>query len=246
LPKLAVELETEPMVIGGSEIARKPNTSDPFSTRPAPKLKKPAGRVSINTLLFIGLGVALIAAAVAGAVLWGAGGDRSHGGGDQPVAVVIERQVGAGPGADGPSEQGSDAGSEEPDGTSTTQPAIVPRAIDAGPRRDASRPGSQKRPTKNTLTAAEYGRLVTRTLIRRRAELLRCFQLDERAREVDVVRIRVEIREDGTVRGASIDPSQIQAARSGRCLIGVATSTRFPRHEDDLLVFRIPLQVQAR
>ena len=111
---------------------------------------------------------------------------------------------------------------------------------EAGPGGDAAGPtkgGPDRRPPQK-LT----GRVVTKTLMRRRGRLLACFQRHEGA----ITAIRVVINSAGAVQEASVVPAGVNATPLGQCVAGVAKSTRFPRHTEPTAAFSIPARVSSK
>jgi serine/threonine protein kinase len=209
LPDLAATL-------GGAPIQIPYDPVRPPKALAASRARRPKNRV--RRLLGLALGVATIAALVAGGVLWGLGALPRSTTDDPPVRVVIEHQ-------------GDDAGS--------TSTALAPDTDAGSGVADAARSGADAdRPEPLD------GRLVTSTLMSRQAELLRCFDLDGGPTPRNgQVAIRLEVATDGTVRWATIEPEPAGATPMGQCLIRIATDTRFPRHPSEALIFRVPIRV---
>lgn len=212
LPDLAATLTGAPI-----QIPFDPVRAPRGQTSTASRSRRPRNRV--RRLLGLALGVAAIAALVAGGVLWGLGALPRGTPTGAPVHVVIEHQ-----GDD--ADPNSAAIAPSPDAGSP--------AADTAPRPEPDADGA----------AALDGRLVTSTLMSRQTELLRCFDLDGGPIPSNgQVAIRLEVATDGTVRWATIEPETAAGTPMGQCLTRIATSTRFARHASEALIFRVPIRV---
>lgn len=223
IPDLATVLDGQPLQMPKDE-TRTPAKGTTAKPIPIPRPR----RRRMPRLVGLAGGVALIAALVAGGVLWGLGGpsEGSMIAGDPNVTVVIETKGDA-------AVKSSDAGSVK--GTDTRPVDAAVSGGDTSPEGGATQ---IKRPQPLD------GRRVTRTLMRQQNALLRCFDLDDGGSGVEQVAIRLEIASDGSVRWASIEPGGVSATPMGTCLARVARETSFPRHAAEALIFRVPIRMR--
>jgi serine/threonine-protein kinase len=238
LPELPRELEGPPISLSKTSKAA---TDDSFThtvvASPSP------GRSRMGLVLALGVGVALIAALVAGGVLILAG--RSGGPPPSaPVSVIIENRR-----DDPPAEPAADA-SALPSTTTETDASPAEPVLDAAlePVPDDPPPpvvsgvpnDTPDRPLPRTLD----GQLVTRTFMRQRSALQSCFERG--AAGVRRVTVRLEIAGDGSVSWAALEPAGAQGSPLGQCLLAVARRTHFPRHSGTGLVYRVPISVEEQ
>jgi serine/threonine-protein kinase len=212
-------------------------------------------RTRFATVLALTAGVAILAALVASAVLFTAGRNRNGPGPSTPVAVIIDHR-GRGDGGVGPA-------AATPDATTAAAPAD-----DGGPR-DADAVGDPAPATPTVVTARPDGgvaprdrdhgaravapsqldgTVVSRMIMRRRGALENCFEsgLAAAGQESTSFTVRLEIRGDGSVGWAAVEPASLQATAAGQCAVGVVRGIGFPSHPDRALVFRVPITVEAR
>lgn len=87
---------------------------------------------------------------------------------------------------------------------------------------------------------------LTRAFARRRRDVERCFSLHSRELEgAPRVYVAFEVAETGQVLDAALEPKAVEQSELGRCVLGVAKSTRFEKQKNALR-FRIPLTARAQ
>jgi serine/threonine-protein kinase len=243
LPDLAHELTAAPLALAGlgATATRRHARDESSATTRRPAVATRARQTRLVLFLVV-VGVTLLAALASGAVLFGLGPQRGGAAtGDQPVKVIVENR-GAPPPAGGAETEPAAA---TPGGAARGLPSPV---ADAAPLADASVPGADagvdiSKTPRTSLTPLD-GRRVSRTLMSRRRALLACFEQGSAgAEQVKNVVIRLEVGGDGAVRWAKVEPASVDGTRMGKCLAAVASTTRFPRHPESALVFRVPIAV---
>jgi serine/threonine-protein kinase len=167
------------------------------------------------------VGVAAVAAGAWAFVGRGNGADV----GEQPTFVVVQ-----------PTGAADDAGEE----SEAVPPDEIPEA-DAGVAR-SDEPEPRVGPIKGTRPSAGS---LTRAFNRRQGEVLACIRRNpSEAPAGGQIEVVFQVAADGRVTNASLEPASLGSTTLGRCVLGIATSTRFPA-QAQAVRFRIPVRVQG-
>ncbi|MFT3923747.1 MAG: protein kinase [Myxococcales bacterium] len=139
----------------------------------------------------------------------------------------------------GPSEPA--AAAEGPTETASAKPPTPPPIVAPAKETPATKPSGE---TKARADDDVQG--LTRAFGARRKEVEACFTQHSAALEgAPRVQVDFEISAKGVVTGAGLDPSAIENTELGRCILKVASATRFPKQAGTLR-FRIPLTARGQ
>ena len=120
-----------------------------------------------------------------------------------------------------------------------------PRSVDTAPTKaipsDVSRPSMGDAPSREP-----NSRTLSRVFARRNARFARCFNTHAAGvTGVPRVDVDVDIAPNGRVTAVELHPSRLEGTELGRCIVAVATGTRFPRQSQPVTI-RFPLSVSSR
>lgn len=201
--------------------------------------ERPKSSSPLKLVIMIAVAIVVLGGGAVGAFI----GLRDSGGSDtpqRPVAIIINQQnANAAPAT-------PDANPSLPDATATATNDAGSASEDANAEGvnvvDAR--GPTKTPSKTPPRPLQplTGRIVTQALMRQQARLRACFSRNEGA----ITAIRVVIASNGSVESASVEPAEVNATPLGRCVTQFARSTRFPRHPDRSVAFRVPARLSSQ
>jgi hypothetical protein len=219
LPELTPALDATPIRLTSQE-------DEPAQTPETTTLRRKLSRKErrarqTRMVLLVSIGAALLVSLVAGTILWGIGRRPTAPDDEARVAMVIQ---------DIAPTKADPLGQPRP----ATRDATAPPASGT-----ATSDGGQEAPIVDLID----GHVVTQTLMGRQGELLRCFGAAGGASLKRVV-IRLGIAGDGSVSQTSLEPAEAESSDTGRCLMDITKTVTFPRHRAEMLIFRVPLQVQ--
>jgi serine/threonine-protein kinase len=200
---------------------------------------------AVGVLALLALGAAAVAVVAA---------LRKQDAPQQPVYLVVDRggSTAAGPATDAAAANGAGAAGrldDAPDAAGATAAAGSGAAqaggggdgggLAGGPATPADGGGPARRVARAARASEREG---LEAPVRRRApEIGACFaQHVEGVEGTPQLVLRFDVGEDGSVRSVDLEPSSLEPLPLGRCVLGVARSTRFPPREEPV-VFRIPL-----
>jgi serine/threonine-protein kinase len=249
---LARALEARPIAVGAGPVAEAPPLAAPA---PAAARERPPKRPRRG--LIVALAAAVIALAGAGVgVFYAVGAGRAPGGGGdrRPVALIINQGGGDAAPDRGPARDArAAADASAPDNATPppldagAAPGVTPDGGSPPGAADAAaglEPGKAPAKVHRTPPSELSGRVVTQTLLSRQGALLGCVR-QSAGSKLAISAIRVSIRADGSVESASVEPAEANASPLGRCVVAVARSIDFPRHDKALSAFRVPARLQS-
>jgi hypothetical protein len=171
------------------------------------------------------VGVALVAAGAWAVAGRGNGDDEGQ---EQPTFVVVQNT--------NATEDGGEVESEAVPPDEGLEEADAGVAVNGEPIRPRIAGTKQTRPSANSLT---------RAFTRRQGEVLACIRRNpSEAPTGGQIEVVFQVGTSGVVTQASLNPPALGSTALGRCVLGIANSTRFPAQAQPVR-FRIPVRVQG-
>lgn len=227
--ELPPALAEEPIVLDAPTVV---HASDEPAEVPVTGRRSP-----IKFIIAIAAAVLLLAGGAVAAAFFMLQPENGGGGSRRPVALIIDKQgdsSGANPNI---VDSGIETQADEPLPMDTAEAGDI-IAADLNP---PSTPEKVVQPPVQKLT----GRVVTRTLMKNQGRLVQCFRRNKATSSgAKITAINVTIMRNGTVRSATVEPAAVNSTPLGRCVAGVARSTRFPRHPHEGATIRIPISLE--